>query len=72
MVVCFKQSASVISAIQLRLVSEYTVGCNTEKLVMLKETSKPLNDYHLKDFSEKLIIEKLYTEIATLVNSIRR
>jgi hypothetical protein len=39
---------------------------------MLIETSKPLYDYQLKDFSEKLIVEKLYTEIATLVNSTRR
>jgi hypothetical protein len=39
---------------------------------MLIETSKPLFDHELKDFLEKLIFEKLHTEIATLVNSTRR
>ena len=45
------------------------VGRNTGKIVMLIETSNSLYDYQLKDFSEKLIVEKLRTEIATLVNS---
>jgi hypothetical protein len=35
---------------------------------MLIETSKPLYDYQLKDFSEKLIFEKIHTDIVTLVN----
>ena len=45
---------------------------NTEEHVMLIETSKPLYDYQLKDFSEELIVERLHTEIATSVNSTRR